>query len=216
MIMYVINFNVRAISHNTYVQTVGTILNSFLRIIKHTGFLFSSNIHVLILKYHSCIFLMMNRDWDNYESGFGNPDGNFWIGLKHLHNLVLDALTELHVHLQAFNNETRYARYSSFSIADHSDKYRLSVSSYSGNAGDSLRIHDQMQFTTRDSDNDIYPDNCAIMFEGAWWYSECHEANLNGRYYNEPMQSFGHGINWLTFRGHEESLKHVVMKIRRL
>ena len=117
--------------------------------------------------------VLIYRDWDEYERGFGDLRGNFWIGLSSLHNLVSESPTELHVHLEAFDNETRYARYSSFSIADSSDKYRLSVSGYYGDAGDSLQIHNQMQFTTRDSDNDIYHINCAVMFEGAWWYKNC-------------------------------------------
>ena len=37
----------------------------------------------------------------------------------------------------------------------------------SGNSGDSLAVHRNMPFTTRDQDNDIYQTNCAIKFKGA-------------------------------------------------
>ena len=159
---------------------------------------------------------VIDRDWFDYERGFGNLRGNFWIGLRNLYKLTNQS-TELHVYLEAFNGTTAYARYRSFAIADHSDKYRLSVDGYSGDAGDSMQFHDQMQFSTRDSDSDDVPnDNCAVLFEGAWWYKDCHYSNLNGKYYDEPEQAYGHGINWFDFRGHEESLKYVVMKIRRL
>jgi ficolin len=68
-----------------------------------------------------------------------------------------------------------------------------------------------MQFTTYDADHDLRPDNCAVVFHGAWWYSNCHESNLNGLY---NSQTFGVGINWYPWRGYYYSLKHVEMKIR--
>lgn len=33
-----------------------------------------------------------------------------------------------------------------------------------------------------DNDNDIALSNCAIMHRGAWWYKNCHLANLNGKF----------------------------------
>ncbi|MCL4147130.1 UNVERIFIED_CONTAM: hypothetical protein GTU68_064355 [Idotea baltica] len=48
----------------------------------------------------------------------------------------------------------RYAEYSEFSVSGESDNYRLAISGYSGNAGDSMEYHNQMQFSTKDRDND--------------------------------------------------------------
>lgn len=40
-----------------------------------------------------------------------------------------------------------------------------------------------MRFTTRDKDNDVYEDaNCAVLYKGGWWYSDCRAANPNGLY----------------------------------
>jgi ficolin len=72
-----------------------------------------------------------------------------------------------------------------------------------------------MQFSTKDQDNDKYPSSCAQEFNGAWWYSACHSANLNGGYLrgNHP-NIYAKGINWKTFRGYHHSLKATQMKIR--
>ena len=70
------------------------------------------------------------------------------------------------------------------------------------------------KFTTRDYDNDIWSQNCAVRFHGAWWYKNCHNANLNGKYFNGSHGSFANGVNWKQFKGHHESLKTTEMKIR--
>ena len=40
--------------------------------------------------------------------------------------------------------------------------------------GDSLNNHIGMKFSTIDVDNDNYPDNCAAMYPGGWWYMGCY------------------------------------------
>ncbi|EDV98381.1 GH22702 [Drosophila grimshawi] len=54
-------------------------------------------------------------------------------------------------------------------------------------------------------------DNCACVYKGAWWYHDCHNSNLMGKY-NEKQ--YGKGINWETFTNFESSLKRVQMMIR--
>ena len=43
-----------------------------------------------------------------------------------------------------------------FAVGNETDNYRLHVDGYNSNttAGDSLKYHDNMQFTTKDKDND--------------------------------------------------------------
>ena len=72
-----------------------------------------------------------------------------------------------------------------------------------------------MQFSTRDSDNDIKPDgSCAQQFKGARWYSFYHHSHLNGLYLNGSHLSHAIGVNWLPFRGFHNSLKRTEMKVK--
>jgi len=80
--------------------------------------------------------------------------------------------------------------------------------------GDSLRIHEGQQFSTRDQDNDAWPNACATSFRGAWWYINCHDSNLNGAYLRATADSYADGVVWETWRGDYYSLRFTEMKIR--
>jgi len=104
-------------------------------------------------------------------------------------------------------------------VGDSASKYTLSVSGYSGTAGDSLAGGDQMHngqpFTTRDQDNDdASADNCPQLYKGAWWYASCHDSNLNGLYRSGSQTSYYDGVKWESWRGHRYSLKFTEMKLR--
>ena len=77
-----------------------------------------------------------------------------------------------------------------------------------------LSFHSEMQFSTKDQDNDRQNVSCAEEYKGAWWYNQCHYSNLNGRYLGGPHQTFADGINWYAFRGFYYSLKRSEMKLR--
>ena len=85
-----------------------------------------------------------------------------------------------------------------------------------GDAGDSLvGWHNGMYFSTKDTENDQDPTRvCAMMFQGAWWYNACHQANLNGRYLSGPHVTLADGVNWYYWKGYHYSLKKTEMKIR--
>ena len=70
--------------------------------------------------------------WNNYTEGFGNLSGEFWLGLDKIHRLSKSGQNVLRVDLEDFENETRYAEYSTFAVGNGADKYRLAVGGYSG------------------------------------------------------------------------------------
>ena len=151
------------------------------------------------------------RYWTDYENGFGNLTGEFWLGLSKIHRLTKEGSNTLRVDLGDFEGNTRYANYSTFSISDGSTEYILTVGGYSGTAGDSLVYHNGMRFTTRDNDNDSSGGNCAQSYTGAWWYHSCYDSNLNGRYFNTETNN-NEGIKW--WRWKSTTLKSSQMKTR--
>ena len=72
------------------------------------------------------------RGWNDYKKGFGNLNGEFWLGLDKIHRLT-KTKSKLRVDLEDFNGNTAYAEYSYFAITDERSKYKLSLGTYSGN-----------------------------------------------------------------------------------
>ena len=72
------------------------------------------------------------RAWDDYKRGFGDLNGEFWLGLDKIHRLSVSGSSKLRVDLEDFDGNTAFAEYSSFAVASERAKYQLSLGSYSG------------------------------------------------------------------------------------
>jgi ficolin len=73
------------------------------------------------------------RGWQDYKNGFGDLNGNFWLGLDRIHRLTKSGQNvSLRVDLMDWTNDTVYAKYGSFSVASESGNYKLNLSSFSG------------------------------------------------------------------------------------
>ena len=148
------------------------------------------------------------RNWKAYSDGFGSVKHDFWYGLDDIHRLTAaHNTTQLRVDLQYRNGTKLYAKYSSFKVGSSEEDYILSVDGHSGNASDSLKLHNNMKFSTYDNDNDRYHRSCAKSDIGAWWYNLCYDSNLNGYY--DP----GRGVIWRQY-GRLAQFTRVEMKIR--
>ncbi|XP_075163582.1 uncharacterized protein LOC142236199 isoform X3 [Haematobia irritans] len=159
------------------------------------------------------------RDWNDYRKGFGYENGEFFIGLEKLHAITTYGdKQQLLIVLEDFENHTRYALYDEFLVGNEDQRYILKkLGKYSGNAGDALRMHVNAMFSTWDRDNDIWPQNCAELFKGAWWFVRCFNSHLNGPYLRpiSPIVRVNErGIIWKSFHGPGYSLKFVEMMIR--
>ena len=148
------------------------------------------------------------RGWADYVKGFGDLNGEFWLGLSKIHRLTNSGTTKsLRVDLEDFDGNQRHANYSTFQVLDSSRKYQLNITGYSGDTGDSLFYHNGMKFSTKDQDNDQYNGNCAVLFKGAWWYKYCHHSNLNGKYFSGTATTYADGVIWYHWKGLYYSLK---------
>ena len=132
------------------------------------------------------------RNWVDYENGFGTLTGEHWLGLPKIHRITQQGTSTLRVELKDINGNINYAKYSTFNIGSSSTQYTLTVSGYSGTAGDCLTYHSGMKFSTKDRDNDAWNFNCASN-TGAWWYKDCYFSNLNGQYHESDVKA---GIIW--------------------
>ncbi|XP_068683842.1 ryncolin-2-like isoform X1 [Montipora capricornis] len=152
------------------------------------------------------------RAWDAYKRGFGNLNGEFWLGLDKIHRLTVSSSNKLRVDLEDIHGNTAFAEYSSVTVASERAKYQLSLGTYSGTARDSLGDHRGQAFSTKDRDNDNYSGNCASLWKGGWWYQSCHFSNLNGLYLNGKTDP--QGMVWYHWKYSHHSVKRSEMKIR--
>ena len=165
-----------------------------------------------------------NRMWQDYRNGFGDPTGNFWLGLQNIRDIVSQPgrTFELYFGLQSFDPRDRnaFSLYKSFSIGPEVDNYTLHIGSLDqeSTADDSLAYHNGRQFSTPDRDNDSSPQiHCAEVFRAGWWFHNCHDSLLNGQWYAEGLMAdldVPDGIIWETWAGDRESLRATLMAVR--
>ncbi|KAJ8050530.1 Fibrinogen C domain-containing protein 1-A [Holothuria leucospilota] len=150
------------------------------------------------------------RDWDDYKHGFGMVEQghDLWLGNEKIYTLTNQAVYKLRVDIRTSSNSHLYAEYSSFRIGDENSKYQLSVTGYSGNAGNSLNSCNKGgKFSTRDQDN----DGCSVQdfaegHRGTWWYNtaacshlctECYYSYTHCNYFEtrSSCNNLGTGSN---------------------
>ncbi|XP_039262911.2 ryncolin-1-like [Styela clava] len=155
------------------------------------------------------------RDWEDYVTGFGYKEQEFWLGLETMHRISINGLHEIRFDFITRGNEKIFAKYGQFQIAGAEENYRITITGYSGNAGDSMANHNNNQFTTKDQENDHDPGkNCAVSYKGGWWYNRCHNANLNGLYADTTASA--KGLSWFRWKNsYTPFAKFVEMKIRK-
>ena len=157
--------------------------------------------------------LDFNQNWDTYKEGFGDPQYEYWLGLKRLNCLTFSVCAaEMRIDMTDYKGINKHAIYSSIAVHNLDNKYRLDLGEYNGTAGDGMRAcgssqnNDGMPFSTPDRDNDNKSGgNCAQTYGAGWWFNSCYCSILN-RPYNNPYM-----LVWSTFSSY---LKCTEMKLR--
>ena len=164
------------------------------------------------------------RNWKDYKAGFGQLQNEFWLGNENIFTQSLQGLyprgNELRVDLINKNGIHKYAQYERFEVGSETTMYTMHVNIYSGTAGEQLKHHSSMKFSTYDRDNDREKNkNCGFSFNSGWWFNSCFLVNLNGEFHSGgKMVTIGTGIHWGnvgSFNTHYETLMFSEIKIRR-
>ncbi|XP_053666137.1 angiopoietin-related protein 6-like [Anopheles marshallii] len=158
------------------------------------------------------------RSFNEYRDGFGHPDQEFWIGLTRLNRITTPTQYELAILMEGFDSTTTTVRYSSFKVAAETDNFRLTtLSGFSGTVANSMSTSVGKTFSTFDRDTDSAPTvNCARVWKGGWWFSDCGDSNLNGCYSGAtPTTNPRTSMVWVGFKGASQSLKTSIMLIRK-
>ncbi|KAK6966108.1 BgMFREP22.4 [Biomphalaria glabrata] len=108
------------------------------------------------------------RGWKEYRDGFGDYNiGEFYLGNEIIFNLTSTGKYDLRIDLE-FENTKYFAQYKDFKVLSETEKYKLQIGNYLGNASNQLFYHNNKFFTTYDSDNDEHRSvNCAVDRSGA-------------------------------------------------
>ncbi|XP_078352326.1 ficolin-2-like [Oculina patagonica] len=133
----------------------------------------------IIQRRTSPFSLPFDRNWVEYENGFGNPQGEFWLGNKIIHELMNTARTP-RIDLKMLKNKAGFGMFFQVTVDGPNDKYRMKIQGYLGNIPGCGSDSSWQSFTTKDSDNDKEPSkNCAVEDNAGWWYNDCGCGNLN-------------------------------------
>ena len=162
-----------------------------------------------------------NRDWRDYEEGFGDLEGEFWYGLQNIHCLTNSANMELRMDMEDESGNKITWTYQEFRVEGPENKYRLHIGGGEGTPG--TRDHmvysgafnlNNMYFSTRDRDNDQYSSgSCAQAWKGGWWYNRCAITNPNGvhdssaDYTYHRVSSQTTGSNWVYYPNYEMKIR---------
>ena len=133
------------------------------------------------------------KSWAEYQTGFGDPSREFWLGNDNLITLTSAGYKNLRVDAKSWAGSNGYAKYSGVRISG--SNYQFSYSNFDSGQADSMGDNDGYRFTSKDKDNDDSGGNCAVTTRGAWWFKDCTvKSHLNGEY--EQNLGVKRGIVW--------------------
>ena len=128
-----------------------------------------------------------NKNWTDYEEGFGDLKVEFWYGLDAIHCLETGQW-EMRVDYQKNDKTWSYLHYNQFSVGSASEEYPLTIGGFTGEGTDRFRSHNGCKFSTPDNDNDKHSSvNCAATYKSGWWHTSCYAINTN----SQPPNLYG-------------------------
>ena len=95
------------------------------------------------------------RNWEAYELGFGDLEGEFWFGLRKYHCLTTREEVELRIDLRNITGTNVTWTYQEFQVDGPEDNYRLHIGQGVGTLGSIYTVDNNNRvFSTYDRDNE--------------------------------------------------------------
>ncbi|KAM4889198.1 angiopoietin-related protein 4 [Thomomys bottae] len=161
-----------------------------------------------------------NQPWEAYKTGFGDPKGEFWLGLEKMHSITGDRGSRLAVQLQDRDGNAKSLKFS-VHLGGEDTAYSLQLTApVASELGVSIPTSNgfSLPFSTWDQDHDLRGDlNCAKSLSGGWWFGTCGHSNLNGQYFHsmpQQRQQRKKGMFWKGWRGRYYPLQATTMLIQ--
>ena len=162
--------------------------------------------------------------WDEYVAGFGNPDGNYWLGLNNLNLLTSTANRfKMRVELESLSGQRSWVEYSEFSVGGSTSGYKLSISGFESDKQSDLDVlalfTNNQAFSTKDKDHDAYgAGSCSSKYGGGggWWYQRCGNVFPTAEYSLGRSHDMSKVLRWSRAFNDTSQLKSLVMKVKPL
>ena len=167
---------------------------------------------IVILRRNANVTQQENftRPWADYERGFGDLNTEFWYGLRNIHCLTEREEVELQTEVRQGDGTGQLWTYGYFEVDGSETNYTLHIGRAQGPSSgyDSMAVHNGMQFSTSDRDNDASTGDCSNSWDGSgWWYRSCFYSLLTGSH-SRPS------IHWRTKQGRYPYYPFVEMRLR--
>ncbi|XP_060081424.1 angiopoietin-1-like [Ylistrum balloti] len=137
---------------------------------------------VTYIQYRRYGNISFNRDWQSYVDGFGDLEGDFWLGNKYIHLITDQKSYTCGVRLYDNTNVWRFDGYSEFKVDSEVNSFTITYTPFFTASGmspsDSSKDSRNQPFSTHDRDH----TGCATTEQAGWWYNTgCTDgANVNG------------------------------------
>lgn len=135
------------------------------------------------------------RGWNDYENGFGNLSGDFWLGLDNIHILSNPPVEVMIEGITQDTNEAVWERYSNFTVDNAGSNFTLHMNTngtynnaakqHSYTVSNGFGRHNGYPFSTFDHQSKYY---CSGYDNGGWWYTDCWNVLINNNYNHMNMR----------------------------
>jgi len=152
------------------------------------------------------------RNWEEYKEGFGDGEGEYWLGNELLHQLVTSEPYDLLVIAKDFEGGTQTKKFNHLTIAPEADGYRFNYDSIYTSGYSLHQLFNSMK-------GDVFqtPElgDCGAEYASGWWFRACHMDNMNGEYVNSDSQCRNTlGIHWFAWKTFNKCLKETLLMIK--